>query len=133
MSKLFATAGIIAVLAAGVWLEGVNYAMASGLAAARAIIASPVRAVTNYQRLMAADFVLRDHKRLRHAPELIFSDFVQRTQPGVVCDVVEALFTVNNPTPKARVSRIVWRALRTHQVRWRDLIATTWRAARMFG
>jgi electron transfer flavoprotein-quinone oxidoreductase len=120
-------------LAAGVWLEGVNFAMASGLAAARAIVESPTRAVANYERLVRGDFVLRDHQRLRHAPELIFSEFVQRTQTELACDVVEAMFTVTNPTPKPGLVRITWRALRRREVRWRDLARVTWRALRVFG
>ena len=121
------------VLAAGVWLEGVNFAMASGLAAARALVRSPERAVATYSDLLEADFVLRDHKRLRHAPAFVFSSFMQLTQPDLLCDVVEEMFTVTNPEPKARVSRIVRRALRRHDVRLRELLRVTWRALRIFG
>ncbi len=120
-------------LAAGLWLEGVNFAMASGRAAGRAAASDPTRALGAYQSIVKSDFVLRDHQKLQHAPELIFSEFVQRTQPALVCEIAEALFTVTNPTPKLGISRIVWRALRHHRVRWRDLIGTTWRAWRVFG
>ncbi len=120
-------------LAAGVWLEGVNFAMASGLAAARAIIASPPRALSTYRDLLAADFVLKDHKKYRHAPELIFSRFVQTTQTDVACDVAEAMYTVTNPTPKRGLGSIVWRTLRARNVRLRDVIRTSWRAWRVFG
>ena len=107
--------------------------MASGLAAARAIVKSPSRALANYKDLLSSDFVLRDHRRLRHAPELIFSPFVQRTQPAIVCDVAEAMFTVTNPTPKHRLHRIVWRSMRRRNVRWREMARATWRAMRTFG
>jgi electron transfer flavoprotein-quinone oxidoreductase len=120
------------VLAAGLWLEGVNFAMASGLAAARAVVKSPDRALATYKDLLASDFVLKDHKRLRRAPELIFSPFVQRTQPQIVCDVVEELFTVNNPTPKPGIVKIVRNALKRHDVRYRDIIKTSWRAFRSY-
>jgi electron transfer flavoprotein-quinone oxidoreductase len=120
-------------LAAGIWLEGVNFAMASGLAAARAITENPRKAVSLYQDRLAGDFVLKDHKRLRATPELIFSNFVQQTQPAVVCDVVEELFTVSNPTPKPRLNKIVRGALRKNKVRWRDVIRTTWQALRSYG
>jgi len=120
------------VLAAGLWLEGVNYAMASGLAAARAIAASPERAVSAYRDLLARDFVMKDHKRFRRTPELIFSPFVQRTQPAVVCDILEEVFTVSNPEPKPGFSKIIRRVLKRNDVKWRDVARTSWRAYRSF-
>jgi electron transfer flavoprotein-quinone oxidoreductase len=119
-------------LAAGIWLEGVNYAMASGLAAGRAINKGPRNAVSAYKDLLAADFVLKDHRRLRKVPELIFSPFVQRTQPGLVCDIAEGLFTVDNPAPKPGLRKIVRGAMRARGVSRREALATTWRAYRRF-
>jgi electron transfer flavoprotein-quinone oxidoreductase len=120
-------------LAAGLWLEGVNFAMASGCAAAAAILESPERAASSYRRRLESDFVLKDHQKLRRAPELIFSPFVQFTQGQVVCDVAEAMFTVTNPTPKRGLLRIVRDALSRRDVRWRQVATTTWRALRSFG
>ena len=119
-------------LAAGLWLEGVNYAMASGQAAATAIIASPERALSAYRDLLARDFVMKDHKRLRRAPELVFSPFVQRTQPALVCDILEDIFTVTNPDPKPGFISIVRRAMKRRDVKWRDAMRTSWRAYRSF-
>ena len=44
--------------------------------------------------------MLADHKRLRKAPALVLSDRVQQRYPGLICDLVEGMFTVTNPTPK---------------------------------
>ena len=55
-------------LAAGIWLEGVNFAMGSGIAAgrqARAVIGGDLKA---YRKDLESGFVLQDHKRLRKAP-----------------------------------------------------------------
>ena len=61
-------------LAAGIWLEGVNFAMASGMYAAEAadeaLAAATSRAagLAGYERRLASTFVLRDHRKLRRAP-----------------------------------------------------------------
>ncbi len=94
-------------LAAGIWLEGVNFAIGAGLAAGRAaagaIAAQDVSAagLAGYRRALEANFVLRDHKRLRLAPELVLSDRMQTQYTKVICDVAEELFTVTNPDPQA--------------------------------
>ena len=107
--------------------------MASGAAAARAIVESADRAFGRYKELLSSDFVLKDHRRLRHAPDLIFSSFVQHVQTGVVCDVVEEMFTVTNPAPKRGLIRIVRGAMRRRGVSMRDAVKTGWRALRVFG
>ena len=58
-------------LAAGIWLEGVNFAMASGIyageAALEALRAGDVSAagLAGYRRRLESTFVLRDHRKLR--------------------------------------------------------------------
>ncbi len=75
-------------LAAGLWLEGVNFAIGSGYAAGRAadralagrgLLGPWARLLPGRPR---AQFVLADHKRLRKAPALVLSDRVQRRYPG---------------------------------------------------
>ena len=125
-------------LAAGIWLEGVNFAIGAGLAAgrtaARAIASGDVSAdgLAGYRKELEASFVLQDHKRLRRAPELVLSDRMQSQYTKVICDIAEELFTVTNPQPKPGLGRIVWRALRRHPVRWRDLARDGLDTARTF-
>ena len=45
--------------------------------------------------------MLQDHKGLRAAPSLVLSDRVQQQYPQMICDLVESVFTVTNPAPKA--------------------------------
>ncbi len=114
-------------LAAGIWLEGVNFAIGAGLAAGRAA-ADAVAAgdttragLAGYRRALEQNFVLQDHVRLRRAPKLILSDRMQQQYTGMICDLAEQLFTVTNPTPKPGATRILLRSIRRHRVRWRDL------------
>lgn len=126
-------------LAAGIWLEGVNFAIASGAAAgeaaAQALAAGDVsrKGLAGYRRRLEGDFVLRDHKKLRRAPELILGERVQQRYGPMICDLVEDLFTVANPEPKAGLRRLLRRAARRNGVRWRDLAADGWKAYRSYG
>jgi electron transfer flavoprotein-quinone oxidoreductase len=51
----------------------------------------------------------------------------------MVCDLVEGMFTVTNPTPKPGAVRLARRAAARHGVRLLDLATDTIRAARIFG
>jgi electron transfer flavoprotein-quinone oxidoreductase len=126
-------------LAAGIWLEGVNFAIGSGLAAgaaaAEAIGAADTtaRGLSGYQRRLRESFVLADHRNLQDAPRLVLSDRVQNQYPGLLCDAVQELFTVRNPEPKPGVRRIFRHAAKQHGVRMRRLVLDAWQALRIFG
>jgi len=100
-------------LAAGIWLEGVNFAMASGMyagqSAAQAITAGDTTAsgLRSYTKKLNETFVLKDHKKLRKIPHLVLSDRVQHKYPNFVTGIVERMFHVENPNPKPGVRRIL--------------------------
>lgn len=126
-------------LAAGIWLEGVNFALASGAAAGEAADEA-VRAgdvsragLAGYRRRIEGNFVLKDHKKLRRAPELILADRIQHLYPGMVCDVAEGVFTVTNPDPKPGIRRLLLASAKKHGVRLRDLAVDGWKGLRSFG
>ena len=126
-------------LAAGIWLEGVNFAIGSGRSAAAAVLDAlrsgdtSAAGLAGYRARLEADFVLRDHRKLRRAPGLVLSDRVQHTYPGFICDVVEDMFTVRNPTPKAGIAAVARTAARRRGVRLRDLARDAWTGLRTFG
>lgn len=124
-------------LAAGIWLEGVNFALGSGMyagrAAAEAVRTGDPRALTRYRTLLEDSFVLGDHRKLRDAPGLVLSDRMQRRYPGLICDLAEGMFTVDNPRPKPGLRRLLRRAIRRHRLRRRDLARDTLTALRTFG
>jgi electron transfer flavoprotein-quinone oxidoreductase len=100
-------------LAAGIWLDGVNFAMASGMyagqSAAQAITAGDTTAsgLRSYTKKLNETFVLKDHKKLRKIPHLVLSDRVQHKYPNFVTGIVERMFRVENPNPKPGVRRIL--------------------------
>ncbi len=125
-------------LAAGIWLEGVNYAIGAGLAAgetaASALRQGDVSAsgLAGYRRALEAGFVLSDHSRLRRAPGLVLSERVQGCYTKLVCDVAEGLFTVDNTAPKPGLRRLLAGARRRNRVAFRDLVKDGFDAVRTF-
>ena len=126
-------------LAAGLWLEGVNFAIGSGLAAGRAVdraIAAgdcSAKGLASYRSDLEGQFVLADHKRFRKAPALVLSGRIQQRYPGLICDLVDGMFTVTNPVPKQGGLRVTRSAAAKHGVKLRQLAADTVRALRVFG
>ena len=126
-------------LAAGIWLEGVNFAMASGMyageAAAEAVRAGDLTAVglAGYQRRLSDTFVLKDHRRLKRAPELVLSDRVQHLYPQMIANVAERMFRVDTPDPKPGLRRILGQERKRAGVRRRDLARDGWIGFRSFG
>ena len=125
-------------LAAGLWLEGVNFAIGSGLAAGRtaasAIISGDVSeaGLASYRATLEGNFVLQDHKRLRRAPHLVLSERMQGPYPKLMCDLAEQVFTVVNPEPKPGLARLFVRSVQAHGVRWRDLVRDGIETIRVF-
>jgi electron transfer flavoprotein-quinone oxidoreductase len=125
-------------LAAGIWLEGVNFAIGAGLAAGRAAAAAIVSGdvsetgLAGYRQALKANFVLQDHQRLRRAPHLILSERMQGAYPQLMCDLAEQLFTVTNPEPKPGVAHLLWQTVKTSGVRWRDLARDGLETIRVF-
>ena len=125
-------------LAAGIWLEGVNFAIGSGLAAGRAAASAVAsgdvsrRGLSSYRKDVKRTFVLKDHKRLRHAPDVVLSPRVQQRYPGMLADLVEGVFTVVNPKPKPAWSQLLRRAAKANDVRFHELVVDAVKGARAF-
>jgi electron transfer flavoprotein-quinone oxidoreductase len=125
-------------LAAGIWLEGVNFAIGSGLAAGRAAAAAiaskdvTAPGLAGYRKTLERNFVLQDHKRLRAAPQLILSERMQRQYTHLMCDLAEQVFTVTNPDPKPGLARLLRQTVKARGVRWRDLARDGLETIRVF-
>jgi electron transfer flavoprotein-quinone oxidoreductase len=126
-------------LAAGIWLEGVNFAMASGMYAGQTAIESigngdvSQRGLGGYARRLSETFVLRDHRKLRRAPELVLSDRVQHLYPSMVTGIAERMFRVDNPAAKPGLRRIIREERKRTGVHLRGLLRDGRDAFRSFG
>jgi electron transfer flavoprotein-quinone oxidoreductase len=126
-------------LAAGIWLEGVNFAIGSGAAAGRAAAAALGRGdvsaagMAGYRRELSGTFVLKNHKKLRRAPGLVLGARMQTSYAPMICDLLEGVFTVTDPDPKPGLRRLLRRSVRRHDVRLRDLARDGFNGLRSFG
>ncbi len=126
-------------LAAGLWLEGVNFAIGSGALAGEVAVGAHARkdfsaaSFARYRAMLEGSFVLADHKRFQGGPEFVLSDRVQRRYPGLLCDLADGVFTVTNPRPKPGLRRVLSRAAKTNGVTLRDLARDGVRGLRVFG
>lgn len=126
-------------LAAGVWLEGVNFAIGSGSAAGKAAARAIRRGDTSalgldsYRTRIEATFVMKDHRKLRDAPHLVMGELAQQKLPPLACSVAERMFRVDNPDPKPGLRRILRSEMKANGVRLRDAASQGLRALRTFG
>ena len=126
-------------LAAGIWLEGVNFAIGSGIAAgeaaAEALDRGDVSAagLAGYRARLEGNFVMQDHKKLRQAAHVIMGERNQLHYPRIACNIAEGMFQVENPQPKPGLRRIVQREVRRSGLRIRDLARDARDAVRSFG
>ncbi len=127
-------------LAAGIWLEGVNFALSSGAAAGEAAAAAMAAGdVTKaglkrrYTALLEAGFVLADLRRLRRAPELVLGARMQGAYPALACNIAERMLTVTNPEPKAGLRSIARAELKRSGLRLRDAVRDAVSLVRTFG
>ena len=126
-------------LAAGIWLEGVNFAMGSGRYAGQTAVEAvgngdvSQRGLGGYARRLSDTFVLRDHRKLRRAPELVLGDRVQHLYPSMITGIAERMFRVDNPLPKPGLRRIVHEERKRAGVDLRELWRDGRAAFRSFG
>jgi electron transfer flavoprotein-quinone oxidoreductase len=126
-------------LAAGIWLEGVNFAMASGMYAGQAAAEAlrrkdtSAKGLAGYTQRLEGSFVLQDHRKLRRAPHLVLGELSQQHLPGLACGIAERMFHVDNPRPKPGLRRIVQSEMKRSGVKLKDVAKDTWTAVRSFG
>ncbi len=126
-------------LAAGIWLEGVNFAMASGMYAGEAAVEAlavgdvSLGGLAGYRRRLEDTFVLKDHRKLQRAPELMLGDRMQFAYPSMATGIVERMFRVDNPDPKPGLRRVLGEERKRAGVTLRDLARDGWNLWRSFG
>ena len=126
-------------LAAGIWLEGVNFAMASGMYAGEAAVDAvgtgdtSLAGLAGYRRRLEETFVLKDHRKLQRAPELMLSDRMQFQYPQMTANIVERMFRVDNPAPKPGLRAVLREERKRSGVKLKDLARDGWSILRTFG
>lgn len=109
------------VFATGLFLEGMNYAIASGIAAAETVKRAKEegdfsnRALSRYQQLLKESFVLKDLKKFKRAPGFLSKARVQGVYPSLVCHAAEQLFTVDTQ-PRKKIMEIALAGLKREKL-----------------
>ena len=100
------------VLATGRAMEGINFAIASGMAAAETVKKAREKGdysqqtLSLYEKLLAESFVLRDLRGFRRAPEFLKNQRLYDVYPDLVCSLAEKAFQVDG-NPKKKMWQLV--------------------------
>ena len=122
------------VFAAGMFLEGMNFAIASGLAAAATAQEAhaernySTKSMARYRKRLEENFVLRDLKQFRGAPAFAMNERVQNLYPDLLCEVAENVFR-STGQPRHKIGRVMLDTLRG-KVTLRTLVRDGWQAGR---
>lgn len=122
------------VFAAGLFLEGMNFAIASGLTAARVAIQAhqeqdfSEESMARYRSQLEAGFVLQDMKKFRHAPAFVNNDRLQNLYPELLCQAMENVFR-SDGRPRRKLGRVVLDTMRG-KVPLLTLLRDGWEAGR---
>ena len=122
------------VFAAGLFLEGMNFAIASGLAAAATAQQAhadhdfSTASMARYRKRLEENFVLQDLKKFRLAPAFVNNERLQNVYPALFCQTVENLFR-SNGTPRRKLGRVMLDTMRGN-IPLRTLLRDGWQAGR---
>jgi electron transfer flavoprotein-quinone oxidoreductase len=121
-------------LNAGKAIQGMDYAMRSGILAAESVIAAladgdtSASSLKRYRDRLEESYVMKDMRGFQGAVDLLHSPAMYDTVPRVVCDFGRRFFTVSGePTPKTREQ--LGEAVRTHSSYW-EMMKLGFKAAR---
>jgi electron transfer flavoprotein-quinone oxidoreductase len=121
--KLFGDGYLLAGDAAGlslnalVTVRGMDFAIASGYHAARAVVATKkagdtsVAGLARYERALRDSFVLKDLETSRAIPRIVENPRLFTHYPQAVSKLAESVFTIG-PQPSPRLARTVWKGAR---------------------
>ena len=100
------------VLGTGLILEGANFSVASGVAAAKAVIQAKGRgdfsgaALQQYERILQDGGTLRDFQTFRRAPEFLETERIYSVYPQWACGLARKVFT-NDGKPRRNTFQVV--------------------------
>lgn len=114
------------VLTTGLHLEGANFAIASGIAAAKTVLKAREKmdfssaSLSYYEQLLRESFVLKDLNTFVNAPLFLDNPRIYATYPAFVCDLMERMLTVDGK-PKKKTMQIAREAMKGKVSMWQLL------------
>ncbi|MEO1023091.1 MAG: FAD-dependent oxidoreductase [Bacteroidota bacterium] len=108
---------------AGKAIQGMDYAMRSGILAAETIVEAKAKndytstTLKSYRTKMDESYIMKDIRGFQNAVHLLHTDTMQHKVPNLVCDFGRQFFTIKNePTPKSR--QMLRGAIKRHASLW---------------
>ncbi len=112
------------VLGTGLILEGANFAMASGVAAAETAIGAREAgdfgrsSLQRYERLLKERFVLKDLRTFRRAPAFLENRRIYETYPALACELAARVFA-NDGNARVNTFKALTNAVKDKVSPWR--------------
>jgi len=108
---------------AGKAIQGMDYAMRSGILAAETIVKAKAKGdyssatLKEYRKVMDESYVMKDINNFQDAVHLLHTDTMQKKVPNLICDFGRQFFSIKNePTPKTE--KMLLRAIKRHSSLW---------------
>lgn len=114
----------------GITVRGMDFALASGVMAARALLRAREGAdfssasLTYYETLLKESFVWQDLKTFQHMPQFLTNPRLYERYPTMACDLLEQILRIGEG-PKEKLSTTILRTIRKNFLRvdvLRDLL-----------
>jgi electron transfer flavoprotein-quinone oxidoreductase len=111
------------VMGTGLILEGANYAIASGISAAEAVIRAQEKrdfsadSLDYYQKLLMKSFVLKDLKTFRKAPHFLENERIYSLYPNLACDLLGKIL-FNDGQPREKTWQLFTRSMKGKISMW---------------
>jgi electron transfer flavoprotein-quinone oxidoreductase len=121
----------------GLYLEGMNYAMQSGLAAGETAIEAcragdfSKRTLSRYDHYLKQRHVSDDFRRFRFAPSFVNGERLQNLYPDMVAHAAENLFRVDG-NGKQKILPLAMKSVRRFRIRPHHLVRDFYHAARAY-
>jgi len=120
------------VLGTGLILEGANFSVASGIAAAKVVIQAKEKgdfsqaALQKYERLLQDGGVLQDFHTFRRAPDFLENERIYAVYPQWVCGLARKIFT-SDGQPRRNTVRVLRESMKG-RLTLRELISDALKA-----
>lgn len=124
------------VLNLGYVVRGMDFAIASGQAAAKAVLAA--RAFNDfsrqklgiYQQFLKESFVMRDLEAYRRAPHFLENQRMFKAYPQLATGLVSKMFTVDGSPPEHLLGKVLGQ-IKESGIGWTQLAGDGWKGARL--
>lgn len=119
----------------GLTLQGMNFAIASGHTAARALLAArdkgdfSKRGLSRYKTLLKESFVLKDMRTFRHAPAMLDNPRLYEVYPRLVCGVARRVFQTGGQ-PRKKIYHLLRAEMKSKKLSLFQLIKDIIQAGR---